>query len=47
MYGAAHLEGEVNFDDFAVSLPDFLVFDVGLERASRTGARRPWNLGKV
>ncbi len=34
-YGQAHLQDEVKFDYFAVSLPDFLVFDQDLNQRNR------------
>ena len=34
-YGIQHLEDRVSFDYFAVSLPDFLVFDEDLNKRNR------------
>ena len=34
-FGAAHLDDEITFDYFAVSLPDFLVFDMDLAERNR------------
>ena len=35
-YGRAHLDDEVTIDYFAVSLPDFLVFEEDLNRRNRS-----------
>jgi tetratricopeptide (TPR) repeat protein len=34
-YGAAHMDDEIKIDYFAVSLPDFLVFDVNLKERNQ------------
>ncbi len=44
-YGRAHLQDEVKFDYFAVSLPDFLVFDQDLNQRNRIHCRYMMGLG--
>ncbi|PKO15125.1 MAG: DUF5107 domain-containing protein [Chloroflexi bacterium HGW-Chloroflexi-10] len=44
-YGAAHLNDEVRVDYFAVSLPDFLVFDVDMNERNYLHSRYMQGLG--
>ena len=44
-FGKAHLDDEVKLDYFAVSLPDFLVFDVDLNRRNRQHCHSMMGLG--
>ena len=44
-YGRQHLEDRMKMDYFAVSLPDFLVFDVDLDERNRTHCHYMQGLG--
>lgn len=44
-YGSAHLSDEVAMDYFAVSLPDFVVFDVDLNKTNRVHCHYMLGLG--
>lgn len=44
-YGKAHLDDEVKVDYFAVSLPDFMVFDADLNQRNRQHCHYIMGLG--
>jgi tetratricopeptide (TPR) repeat protein len=46
-YGQAHMDDDVKMDYFAVSLPDFLVFDADLSARNRMHSRYMWALGAL
>jgi tetratricopeptide (TPR) repeat protein len=46
-YGRSHLDDAVTFDYFAVSLPDFLVFDDDLTHRNRTHCHYMMGLGHL
>src|SRR5512133_2767539 len=46
-FGAAHLNEEVKVDYFAVSLPDFMVFDVEMKELNRIHCLYMMGLGEL
>ncbi len=46
-YGREHLQDTIQFDYFAVSLPDFLVFDVDLDQRNRIHCHYMLALGRL
>ncbi|MBP5152632.1 MAG: hypothetical protein ILP13_06955, partial [Lachnospiraceae bacterium] len=46
-YGESHMEDNVKIDYFAVSLPDFLIFEADLNKKNRIHCENMINLGNM